>query len=356
VVGLKKDATIVFLDTVPFLFLFGKSMPSGKTVGEILQDAGYRFFVSNTCWNKSHMERWKSLESACHDFNHIEQLYHFVQQQLRARLDLSMLDELDNHLWGNLRKKFIETIEQIRSVSVFKEAVPDYEETEVVLLAILTENCASKSYACRTMVLFGDDIHSERLAKGLDNNIRIASGGSLHYPRTKCYTSIDFIASQPTRELLPEEYIDVLVNNYACLKVSSTDTSFFDEFGEQLCAEVIHPSAQAFALSHFTQDLEYLCDILKNLVQTSLGEMMKARFRSIVKKDPYIYERGKLRIASRFKKECSDLIKDFSCRHSNVITARASRRIKPALDRWVLQIVERAESLSKFVSIRIIDH
>jgi len=325
----------------------------GKTVGEVFQDSGYGFFVSGACWKKDHYEKWKNLEDTCTDFQHVDRLHYFVRQQLRMHLETQLLDKLDVHLEGKLRKNFIETIEKIRVFRAFKEARPDYEETEVVLLATVVEKLKSLNYECRTIVILGDGIHSIRLAQVFDHSVRISAGVNLQYPKEKCFTIVDFLSSRSARGILPEESIDGLLTNYTKLKASTTDTGFVDDFLAEL--PIMQASAQAFGSRQFIADLgAFSRDVKKNVFE-SLIEVTKAHYKSIAKRDPRILERSKEAISMKFERECIRLIKGFNQKYSRFMPGRTVERSKPVLDNLFSQIKKEAESLSKCVSLRSSD-
>jgi len=346
-------AKVVFLDTVPYMFLFCKYLPIGKSLGEIFENYGYGFFVTDSCWKDEHLGKWKKLEVYCPDFKYMDRLTYMVRQHLRAALETQLTDEIDECLEGNLQERFKETVKEIRSASVFGEIRPSDEETEIILLATLVEKCKTINYDCRTMVLFGDDIHSQKLAEVFDKTIRIPAGARFLYSRDKCFTMIDFLSSQSAKDILPKNYIDLLLSNYAKLKLSEGDYREIARFLDRCLQElpIIQDSVIFLDQLQFRCDFELFCSNIRRAMENSLIKLTKAHYLSIVEKNPRILSKAKETIPTELKKECHRLIKDFSRKYTRFMPRRTANRNRQAIDNLTQQICEKANLASKNVTM-----
>jgi hypothetical protein len=341
---------VAFLDTVPYLFLFSKHLPTGKSAGELFQENGYRFCVSNSCWRGDHFEKWKKLEDVSPDFRHLDYLYYLSRYCLRANLETPLADKVQEYLEGSLRRNLLHIVDRIRSSKAFRDTKPSYEETEVVLLAILLEKCRSIKCECCTIVLLGDDIHSMKLAEVFDKNLRLSYREAFQYPKSKCFTLIDFLANQSVNSALPENYIDALIDNYAKLKVFASEIDFLDRFLQEL--PITQASSEAWKSANFENDFSIFCDNMRKIVLESYVELVKAYYKSIIIKDPRMVQRATETITILLEKKCSDLIAEFTKKYPKFMSSRIANRTQKSVVNLILYMKEKVNSLSKYATMK----
>lgn len=224
--------TIVFLDTVPFLFLFSKRIEIlEKTIAEILSEDDFTFFVPDSCWTKVHYEKWRQIDEISSDFrdvDYVNTLYRSMNYKISDRL----LNLISSIYWRR-KERFTEKVKEIRLL-LRGASKPNIEELETILLASLIES-SDPTYDCRTEAILGDDKHTRILADLFECGVTVKTSDFYKYPLTKTLTLIDFFSELRGKETIPEKImVDTILSNYSKFKVESVDKRRMIEFPQKL--------------------------------------------------------------------------------------------------------------------------
>jgi len=224
------DKIIVFLDTIPFLFLFSKNIESlNKTIAEVLYISNYCFFTPSSCWTIEHSRKWENICNISNDFKNIDYVNTFYHGMYN-KIDEYYLKEISNNYWEKYLD-FFEKVKKIRALFIGKDR-PNNEEIENILLAMLIES--NNIYDCKTRVILGDDKHTKILANLFKDGMHI-DAQFLVYPFRKILTLIDFFKEDKIKDSIPENIIlNIIFLNYSKFKVSNIDKNPIQDFIQNL--------------------------------------------------------------------------------------------------------------------------
>jgi len=350
---------VLFLDTIPFLFLFSKLIPSlGKTIGEILLDYNYSFFVVDDCWKRAHFLKWKNAGDIADDFGDPKYLNYLQKKLLRSelrRLNITLYDKVNKLYYGEEKTEFFGSVDEIR-LTYFGKDIPNTEETEVITMGMLIEQNEAKKYYCKTIAILGDDKHTVMLAKLYDNGVRVSYRSQiLTYPLEKTLTLIDFLRYKIS-DLFPQETIDAFLLNYCKLKLSRVSRDSFKELIEQmpiLSLRKLFPMRKmSLFLRQFEEDkISFSTEVMRSM-ERYLYESTYNYFKSQYLADDRIFPRLQKETSGRFNKEYRVLVESFYDKYSSYLTPTDKEQSIEMLKEFKVEIEKKRISVCKNITLR----
>ncbi len=355
---LKKGKKVLLLDTIPYLFLFSKLIQSlDKTIGEILLDHNYSFFVVDDCWKKVHFLKWKNLADIAEEFRDTGYL-NYLQKLLRdefRKLDVELYDRINGLYYGNEKLKFFGTVDEVRSY-YFQKDRPNKEETEVITMGMLIEQNEEKKYNCRTIAILADDKHTIMLAKLYREGIRVSHWTQLlKYPSGKTLTLIDFLRSE-VKNFFQENTIDLFLSNYCKLKLSGVDKDSLKEIVERLpilSLRKLGPmKGMSSFLKQFKDDRIAFCTETMKLMERYLHESSYDYFKSQYEADDKIFTRLQQYAYKRMSTEYCLLVNSFYNKYSSYLKPSDKKNSIKMLEEFKAEIEKKRTSISKNITLR----
>lgn len=357
----KSGKKVLLLDTIPFLFLFSKLIQSlGKTIGEILLDYNYCFFVVDDCWKKVHFLKWKHLGDITDDFGDTNYLNYLQRKLLRdelRKLDVELYDKINELYYGKEKTKFFGTVDEVR-LTYFQKDIPNKEETEVITMGMLIEQNEEKKYFCRTMAILADDKHTIMLAKLYSEGVRVSNWAQLlTYPieKKKTLTLIDFLRSEASN-LFSEDTIYAFLSNYCKLKLSKIRKDPLKEIVERLpilSLRKLGPMrGMSLFLRRFKEDKISFCTRIMKLMERYLHESSYNYFRSQYMADDKIFTRLQQDAYKRLNTKYRLLVEGFYNKYSSYLKPNDKKNSIKMLEEFKAEIEKKRISICKNITLR----
>lgn len=356
----KSGKKLVLLDTIPYLFLFSKLIQSlGKTIGEILLDYNYCFFVFDDCWKKVHFLKWKNLGDIADDFGDTDYLNYLQRRLLKDELrkvDVELYDKINELCYGKEKTKFFGTVDEIR-LTYFQKDIPNKEETEVITMGMLIEqNEKEKKYFCRSITILADDKHTIMLAKLYGGGVRVSYCAQLlKYPIEKTLTLIDFLRSEAPN-LFSEETIYTFLSNYCKLKLSKIRKDSLKEIVERLpilSLKKLGPMrGMSLFLRRFKEDKISFCTEMMKLMERYLHESSYNYFRSQYIADDKIFTRLQQDAYKRLNTKYRLLVEGFYNKFGSYLTPNDKKNSIKMLEEFKAEIEKKRISICKNITLR----